>query len=315
MKYPFWAACVLVFASIASTAESQTNDWAQNVTAIIREHYPDATIEVTNGSLYANLAPGLGDAGLIAKNRSYVITSKPAFQTNSGWVYLSIADSNYTKSLLWSVPPEVRFAPVVLSGNHAYDFTVVEHSFGDSSLPELLLIRSNGITIYDASVCDIHKVKMEYKQVPVAYGLPLTSPPGKAASALFPHYAEYSLGGCAVSENSPKFVEMFVCEKCKQAFAWWSGKTKAPASLLPATTPYDHNPPLRGVFLDAFSQGYVAAWSSNQGLPVFGPNDDKDKARVFGFEEGLQAGRAGRAAWSNSAAQPYGPVDLPKTNR
>jgi hypothetical protein len=257
----------------------------------------------------------LGESALIAKNRPYVITSKAEFQTNSGLVYLSIADSNYTKSLLWSVLPDSRFVPVSLSGNQLYEFTLVEHSFRDSSVPELLLIRSNGITIYDASVCEIHKVKMEYKRVPIAYGFPSTSPPCKEASALFPHHAEYSLGGCVVLVNSPKVDVVFVCDKCKQAFAWWSGKTNAPASVLPATTPFDHKLPLRAIFLDAFGRGYVAAWGSNQGVPVFGPTNEEDKAKVLGFSEGLQAGRQAMAAWSNSVDQPYGPVSLPRTKR
>jgi hypothetical protein len=88
---------------------------------------------------------------------------------------------------------------------------------------------------------------------------------------------------------------------------WKPGLPKAPAPLLPKVTRYDSDPVLRAAYLDSFHKGYVDAWEQKESLPVFGPASDADKARVFGYTEGMIAGRAALGKWFGTNNPGIGP--------
>lgn len=68
----------------------------------------------------------------------------------------------------------------------------------------------------DVSICEVHRIKMEYKRVPVRYGL-VSYPPGyiNAKPACFPHGWEYVNGGCVIQDL--KETKIPVCPDCKKA--------------------------------------------------------------------------------------------------
>jgi hypothetical protein len=78
---------------------------------------------------------------------------------------------------------------------------------------------------------------------------------------------------------------------------WKTGQPKAPGPLLPKETRYDSDPVLRAAYLASYKQGYSDAWDGKEGLPLFAPDNDADKARVFGYSDGVVAGRLALAKW------------------
>ena len=153
-----------------------------------------------------------------------VITAKPRFEQRGQFIELVISDTNRNFEIGWGMPPDVRFVPVSLDTNRVYMFTVAQREFHSISIPELRRVQLDGQTIYDIEVCEIHKTKMEHKEVRIAYGLILPSPgepTGETAQRLFPHRHEVSFGGCVTKPDSPKTEKVYVCSACKKAYAKW----------------------------------------------------------------------------------------------
>jgi hypothetical protein len=247
-----------------------------------------------------------------------VITAKPRFKQRAGFVSLVVSDANQSFDIAWgAMVPKVQYLPLSLDTNVVYTFTVEQKPYREFVIPELHRVDFNGQTIYDIEVCEVHKVKMEHKEVTIHYGLP--RPVDKLSAdierQLFPHSREYSLGGCVISPQSPKTTETYVCGRCKEAFEWWSGTATAPISVLPRDTRYDSDQHLRLVYLEAYGKGYVAAWVRKEALPVFNPTSEDDKARVLGYADGAVAGRDDRDAWSGANGQPYEPMAQPFQKR
>jgi hypothetical protein len=84
------------------------------------------------------------------------------------------------------------------------------------------------------------------------------------------------------------------------------GLPKPPPLVLPKSTQYDNEPILRAVYLDLFRKGYVDGWERNESLPVFGPTNVSDKARVLGYADGAVVGRAARNKWFGTNSQQIG---------
>lgn len=251
--------------------------------------------------------PGVAKGG-----QSVVVTAKPRFEQRGEFIKLIVSNANHSAEVSWAVLPAVQFVPLSLDTNQVYTFIVEQKPYREIAIPELRRVEVNGQTIYDIEVCEIHKTKMEYKEVKIAYGLILPKrddPSADTERQLFPHRREYSLGGCVVTTDSPKTDQVYVCSNCKTAFEWWSGTATPPYSVLPRETRYDHSQHLRLVYLEAYGKGYVAAWARKETLPVFGPTSENDKARVFGYADGAAAGRAVRDAWSGANGRRYGPTN------
>ena len=87
----------------------------------------------------------------------------------------------------------------------------------------------HSITAYDIEVCEIHRTKMEHKEVRIAYGLILPGPDAPSTDMerrLFPHRSEYSLGGCVSTPLSSKAERVYVCPDCKKAYEKWMTDNK-----------------------------------------------------------------------------------------
>jgi hypothetical protein len=162
-------------------------------------------------------------------SQTVVITTKPRFEQQGQFVYLVITDTNHSFDISWGVPPRVQFIPVSLDTNRVYTFTVTQRPFHNITIPELRRVQLHGQIIYDIEVCEIHKRKMEHKEVQIAYGLIMPEPDEPSPDAerqLFPHHREYSLGGCVVEPDSPKTKRVYVCTDCKKAYNRWKTEHK-----------------------------------------------------------------------------------------
>jgi hypothetical protein len=269
------------------------------------------------------LAAGNFSVAFCQTNSVILITAPAKMESRGEWVHLRISDEKHTYDLPWAYPPYYNSTGAVsLETNHVYTFTVVEEESAlipkdlavtNILIPRIRRIEDHGRVVWDQEVCEVHKVKMDFKEVPTVYGL--IPPPGPSDPSpgqelrLFPHRSEVLPRGCAVRPEDPKTGRIYVCSACKEAFAWWSGTATVPFSVLPRDTRYDPNQHLRLVYLEAYGQGYVAAWARKEALPVFAPTTDDDKAKVFGYADGTAAGRSARDGWSAADGQRYGPTN------
>ena len=89
---------------------------------------------------------------------------------------------------------------------------------------------------------------------------------------------------------------------------WKSGLPKAPEPVLPKATRYDGDPVLRLAYTESFRKGYSDAWEQRESLPVANPTSEADKARTFGYVDGMIAGRAARDKWFGTNSQQTGPT-------
>ena len=161
--------------------------------------------------------------------QTVVITTKPRIEQRGQFSYLVIADTNHSFDISWGMPPDMQFIPVSLDTNRVYAFTVAQRPYRTITFPELRKVQSDGQTIYDIEVCEVHKSKMDYKEVRISYGLPTRrpdEPSGDTERRLFPHHREYSLGGCVISSDSPKTEKVYVCGDCKKAYEKWKSENK-----------------------------------------------------------------------------------------
>jgi hypothetical protein len=258
----------------------------------------------------------LGGAATCADAQTTVFTAKPKFRQQGAEIYLVIDATNHSFEIEWWLGSASNFFPVTLDTNRVYNFTFTNIGPTGASIPELRKVQLGGQTIYDIEVCEVHHCKMEYKTVPVLYGrmpsLP-DDPSFDTERRLFPHRPTYSGYSSFVQPMQAK--RMYVCSQCEEAFDWWSGSATAPDSVLPKVTRYDSDQHLRQAFLEAYGKGYVAAWARKESLPIFSPTTDEEKARVFGFSDGLVAGRAARDAWSGANGQRYGQTNSTSQKR
>ena len=169
----------------------------------------------------------LGCVALTATESTIIITAKPKFEQRGLFTYLVLADTNHSLDLVWGMPPEIQFNPVALDANRAYTFTVVQKAHQSITIPELRRVQSSGQTIYDIEVCEVHKTKMEHKEVRVDYGLRAAvavEPSREIERRLFPHRHEELYGGCVESGLSPKSQLRYFCTDCKVAYEKWKSE-------------------------------------------------------------------------------------------
>lgn len=186
---------------------------------------------------------------MAAADQVYLITTKPGFSGPPGkYVDLVISDTNRHYRIIWGLlggRPEQLFVPVSLDTNRVYTFTVGERPFHNAAITELRRVQLGGRVLYDVEVCEVHHIPMEFKAVPVAYGLMRPNPddPDDATEhRLFPHAREYVPGGCIVMADWPKTERIYVCRECQQAAAGWRAelqrkKTDQRRELLNAPKP------------------------------------------------------------------------------
>ena len=166
---------------------------------------------------------GLTLASLVAHaSVQVVITARPKFVDRGQFTSLLLADDKHSYEVSWAMPPKMQFVPVQLDTNHVYTFTVLEKPYHTIIIPQLLKVQADGQTIYDIEVCEVHKIKMQQKEVRISYGLPSRDIlPTDTERQLFPHCREQVLGGCVISPDSPKTERVFVCAECKSGYEKW----------------------------------------------------------------------------------------------
>ncbi len=163
------------------------------------------------------------------------MTSKPRFERRGQLlVDLVISDTNQSFEISWgSALPRMQFIPVSLDTNRVYSFTVGQKAFQNSTIPELRKVQSGGHTIYDIEICEIHKAKMEHKEVKITSD-PRRRPDEPSIEVerrLFPHSREYSVRRCVISvggfePDSPKTERVYVCSDCRKAYEKWKAENK-----------------------------------------------------------------------------------------
>ena len=123
----------------------------------------------------------------------------------------------YTVTVLASSPGEVSGAPPVIISKREHvdraDFREDAAALG--GMQQLVRVTEGDKVLIDRSVCSLHRIKMEQHKAEIVYGLP--PPPSEAESYCidhFPNYRDYAVGGCVVSDDSPKSAVIYICPKC-----------------------------------------------------------------------------------------------------
>lgn len=177
----------------------------------------------------------IGCAALMATDcaaQTVVITTLPRFEQHGEVTYLIIGDTNHDFTIIWGMLPDTQFIPVSLDTNRVYTFTLAQKTHSTVTFPELCQVQFGGQTIYDIERCEVHKIHMDFKEVRISYGYVrrrpgVIEPSPDTEHLLFPHHREYSHGGCAVSDDSPKTERIYVCSECKKAYEKWKSEHKA----------------------------------------------------------------------------------------
>jgi hypothetical protein len=116
--------------------------------------------------------------------------------------------------------------PVDLKEGETYSFKVVKPA-ESYDLPRIVRVERAGKALYDVTVCEVHGAAMDYKSVPIHYGIACGQagdPPWEVARKEFPHWREYACGGCVITEEKTEFT--YVCPDCLSALADWRKKQK-----------------------------------------------------------------------------------------
>jgi hypothetical protein len=162
-------------------------------------------------------------------NAPVVITAPARLEQRGDWIYLTISDARHSYDLPWAMPPHYA-GSVALESNRVYTFTIIEEpSRSGFLLSDVVRVERDGKMIYDREICEVHHIKMDRKEVRIAYGLLVPGPgepTGDIEQRLFPHRYEVAFGGCVVSPNSPKTDKVYVCSECKKAYEKWKSKNK-----------------------------------------------------------------------------------------
>jgi len=85
----------------------------------------------------------------------------------------------------------------------------------DSDCFTLVRVKDGGKTVYDESICEVHKTVMERRKAEVGYGL--YSPSTKADAVCdrrYPHRSDWIRGGCLYSPDFEKVAFHYVCREC-----------------------------------------------------------------------------------------------------
>ena len=173
-------------------------------------------------------------ASHLMSSKPAVIMARPKFGRHGPFIRLIVSDTNGTYVVPWSRDGETSFTRASLDTNRVYAFTVDDEFAGHVASGRLLRIEAEGRTLYDAAICEVHKVNMELKDFPIAYGRVWPrpdepSPEWKHWS--FPHAPEYVYvgAGCIVEPDRPKTRKAYFCNQCMTAYEKWQ-KDKASGS-------------------------------------------------------------------------------------
>jgi hypothetical protein len=156
------------------------------------------------------------------------VTSVPQLDQHEQGPFLTVRDVQHCYYLI------LPSFPFLLDTNRTYSFTVIddpsrtvfiEDPFNGVFGATLARVQLDGKTIYDIEVCEVHKVKMNEKDVPIIYGLYRPGPEVPSPDIerrFFPHRREYALGGCMRALHGPTKEKRYLCGQCKVAYEKWA---------------------------------------------------------------------------------------------
>jgi len=178
------------------------------------------------GGCFLALNPGR-DGQAILENK-VVLTGRPVFQPDSASalssVLVAVVDSDSMKrKFAW---PQKALPGGELPPENNLRFTFFETPQGIGWPLELLRIENDSGTLYDASVCPVHREAMHRTLVRLLQPSDLVSPSPAIEEMLFPH------GGVLVARpGSGSFeVPAWVCDSCHRERDRWLDKARRTAS-------------------------------------------------------------------------------------
>jgi len=121
--------------------------------------------------------------------------------------------ASYSVTVLDQDSEDINGVIAVISRREHADWHDSVDDAGVGGIQQLLRITSGDKVIFDRSVCGLHHVKMELRNVRVAYGM--YGPKNWAESYCighFPHFRDFALGGCVVGDAES--TSIYVCPKC-----------------------------------------------------------------------------------------------------
>jgi len=160
-------------------------------------------------------------------NAPITVTAPAKFKQHGEWLHLIVDDGRHNFDIVWSMQ---RYNGLVtLRSNQVYTFTIFqEEKFTPPiKIPMVVRVVEGGKVIYDREVCEVHLRKMEHKEVPIEYGYFRRNPDAPSDDTeqqLFPHRLEVKGGGCAISDDSPKTANVYVCSECMKAYEKWKAE-------------------------------------------------------------------------------------------
>jgi hypothetical protein len=87
-----------------------------------------------------------------------------------------------------------------------------------NQLQTLIKVESDGKRIYDRSFCSVHQHAMELRNVSIAFGMLAFSSAERYCQDHFPHYRDFGIGGCVMSEGDEnKMIPIYICAACVAA--------------------------------------------------------------------------------------------------
>ncbi len=164
---------------------------------------------------------------------SPVIIESPArFETRDGQLYLYINGTNRAYLLPWGTSPSMPLhysTSISLESNRVYTFTIITEDFKKPDAPTVrrstvVKVERDGKIIYDREVCEVHQIRMEYRQgwIVYTYMLPGPGEPSEVIEQrLFPHRKKHSFGGIDYNPGTPRKGDVYVCSQCKEAYEKW----------------------------------------------------------------------------------------------
>lgn len=86
-------------------------------------------------------------------------------------------------------------------------------------------IKDGDAVIHDAAVCPLHKTRMNRTDIEISYGLPVRE--FLEAYEEFAGGPGFTLGGCVISDDSPRTARGYKCDECVAAYERWGQNFKA----------------------------------------------------------------------------------------
>ena len=119
----------------------------------------------------------------------------------------------YSVTLLQQWAEDINTAIGVVSKREHVDWSDCVDDAGVNGIEQLVRITEGEKVIFDRSVCGLHQVKMELRNVEMVYGMYAPQSKGEAyCMKHFPHFRDFALGGCLVGDT--KLMSIYICPKC-----------------------------------------------------------------------------------------------------